>query len=94
MYNTLDANNKTVKVFNQIDYIICRAVQKSIPQNARSYAGTEANSHHRLVVTKMGIENFYIYKKNKVKSDAHTDTDTLQKQRGTEEVFRETTKRI
>ena len=69
-----------LQVFNQIDYILCRAAQKSILQNARSYAGTEANSHHRLVVTKMRIEKLYIYKKNKVKSDAPTDTDRLQKQ--------------
>ena len=37
MYNTMDANNKTqtVKVFNQIEYIIFRAAQESILQNAR-----------------------------------------------------------
>ena len=48
----MDANNKmqTVKIFNQIDYIICRAAEKSILQNARSYAGTKVSTDHRLKV--------------------------------------------
>ena len=60
MYNTIDANNKTqtVKVFNQTDYIICRTAQKSILQDARSYAGTEMSSDNCLVVTKKRIQRF------------------------------------
>ena len=75
MYNTIDGNKKTqkIKVFNQVDYIICRAAQTSILQKARSCAGTEMSNDHRLLVTKMRIERFYLYKKNKVKFDALID---------------------
>ena len=77
----MDTNNKTqtLKVFNQIDYIIRRAAQKSILQNTRSYAGTKVSSDYQLVVTKMRIERFYFYKKNKVKFDAPVDTNRLQR---------------
>ena len=36
--NTMDVDNnaQTVKVFNQIDYKICQAAQKSVLQNTRS----------------------------------------------------------
>ena len=82
MYNTIDANKKTqkIKVFNQIDYIICRTAKKSILQKTPSYAGTEMSNDHRLPVTKMRIERFYLYKKNKVKFDALIDTNRLQRE--------------
>ena len=78
----MDANNKTqrVKVFNKIDYVICRAAQKSILQNARSYGGTEVSSDHRLVFTKIRIERFYLTKKSKMKFDAPIDIDISQRQ--------------
>ena len=41
-------NGSVTKVYNQIDYIICQTNKKHILQNARSYAGTQVNSDHRM----------------------------------------------
>ena len=81
MYTSIDTvtnTSKLVKVFNQIDYVMCRTKHKHILQNARSYAGTETSSDHRLVVTKMKVERFNLYKRNKTKNHAPIDTDKLK----------------
>ena len=61
-------NNKTANVFNQIDYIICQTSQKNILMNARSYPGTQVNSDHRLVVTRMRTEPYHLHKIRKQKT--------------------------
>ena len=58
-------NNKTVNVFNQIDYIICQTSQKNILMNARSYSGTQVNSDHRLVVTRTRTEPYHLKPESK-----------------------------
>ena len=68
------------KQSNQIEYKICQAAQKSILQNARSYTGTEVSSDNCLLVTKIRIERFFLYKNSKVKFDAPFDTDRLERQ--------------
>lgn len=52
----------------------------SLIYNMFDPTGTEVSCDHRLVITKMRIERFYLYKKNKVKFDATIDTDRLQRQ--------------
>ena len=44
-------------------------------------SGTEVSNDHHLVVIKMRIKRFYLYKKNKMKFDCPIDTDRLQKQK-------------
>ena len=55
-------NGSVTKVYNQIDYIICQTNKKHILQNARSYAGTQVNSDHRLVITKLKTANCNLFK--------------------------------
>ena len=42
-------------------------------------SGTEVSNDHHLVVIKMRIKRFYLYKKNKMKFDCPIDTDSLQR---------------
>ena len=51
-------NGSVTKVYNQIDYVICQTNKKHILRNARSYAGTQVNSDHRLVITKLKTANY------------------------------------
>ena len=55
-------NGSITKVYNQIGYIICQTNKKHILQNARSYAGTQVNSDHRLVITKLKTANYNLFK--------------------------------
>ena len=54
--------NNLLKIFNQIDYIICARKSKNCLDNARSYAGTLTSSDHRLVVTRFNIEKYKLWK--------------------------------
>ena len=55
-------NNKMISIYNQIDYIICQQKQKHILIDSRSYNGTLVSSDHRLLVSRMNLEFFKIYK--------------------------------
>ena len=44
-------NKSTIRIFNQIDYVICEKRHKNLLTNAMSYARTLTNSDHRLVKT-------------------------------------------
>ena len=50
-----DGSNKTVRIFNQIDYLLVRQHTRHTLRNARSYAGTLTESDHRLVVMTMTV---------------------------------------
>ena len=50
-------------IYNQINYIICQQKQqKHILNDARSYKGTSVSSDHRLLVSRINIEFYKIYK--------------------------------
>ena len=54
-----------ITIYNQSDYIICQQKQKRILNDARSYkGGTSVNCDHRLIVTRISIEFYKIYKPN------------------------------
>ena len=55
--------NKLLKIYNQIDYIICQTSKKCVLVDSRSYAGTQTSSDHRLVICKMLIEPYKMFKK-------------------------------
>ena len=54
-------NESTIRIFNQIDYIICEKRHKNLLTNARSYAGTLTNSDHRLVKTTFRVEKHKLW---------------------------------
>ena len=49
-------------MYNQIDYIFCSEKIKHTHTNARSLSGTEASSDHRLVIYKLKVEKYNIFK--------------------------------
>ena len=49
-------NESTIRIFNQIDYIICENRHKNLLTNARSYAGTLTNIDNRLVKATFRVE--------------------------------------
>ena len=51
-----------ISIYNQIDYIICQQKQKNILDDARTYNGTLVSSDHRLLVSRMHLELYKIYK--------------------------------
>lgn len=53
---------KKVVSYNQIDYILMSQNQKHILTDSRSYSGTETQSDHRLVVSRLDAKWFKIYK--------------------------------
>ena len=59
----IKVNNKLVKIYNQIDYIICQEIQKHLLCNSRSYSNALTNTDHRIVVTEMYIKMQSLYKK-------------------------------
>ena len=46
-------NNKIIKIFSQIDYVLCQSSMKNILIDSRSYLETLTSSDHKLVVCKM-----------------------------------------
>ena len=55
----------TNTIYNQIDYIIIDQKHRHTITNARSYAGTETASDHRLVITNMNVKWATLYKNSK-----------------------------
>ena len=71
-------SDKMISVFNQIDYIVCNRNQAHTMTDARSFAGTETSSDHRLVVTRIRINWPNIYRKfNKQTGVKRYNTDKL-----------------
>lgn len=57
--------SKSVTIYNQIDYILCSTKIKHTLINARSFKGTETSSDHRIVVCKISVKKYNIYRNNK-----------------------------
>ena len=51
--------DQLVKIYNVIDYIVCRHPQKSLLQDSRSYFGTTLESDHRLVVAQINTSRLF-----------------------------------
>ena len=54
-----------MSISNQIDYILCPRQQKHTLVDARSYAGTHVNSDHRLLVCRVRIKPYILFKQFK-----------------------------
>ena len=63
LYGKAKVDNKLIKKYDQIDYVICQENQKHMLCNSRSYLNILANAGHRIVVTKMTIHMNHLYKK-------------------------------
>ena len=59
--------NETKSIRKVLDYITIETKHKHLLQDSRSYQGTLTNSDHRLLITKLTIEWFEVYKKPKKK---------------------------
>ena len=73
----IKVNNKLVKIYNQIDYIICQENQKHLLCNSRSYSNTLTNTDHRIVVTEMNIQMHRLYKKENKRRDKPFNSQLL-----------------
>jgi len=60
-------NGDVCPVFNQIDFVLCRYIHRSILMDARSYSGCGMSSDHRLVVCRIDLSKRYILWKRPVK---------------------------
>ena len=58
-------SKKTLPVYSQIDFILCRSRSKPLLTDSRSYAGTLTYSDHRLVVTRVNFKDICLcYKRH------------------------------
>ncbi|XP_029657627.1 craniofacial development protein 2-like [Octopus sinensis] len=67
-----DSNGNYIPIFNQIDYILCKAAHKHLLVDSRSYGGLETNSDHKLVITSIGLYKTY----NKLKKLTHDEQES------------------
>ena len=58
-----------VKIYNQIDYIICQENQKHLLCNSRTFSNTLTSTDHRIVDTEMNIQMHRLYKKENKRRD-------------------------
>ena len=53
-------SKKTMPVYSQIDFILCRRRSKPLLRDARSYAGALTYSDHRIVISRVGFHNIHL----------------------------------
>ena len=77
-----------MKVYSQIDYILCKRRSKCMLQNARSYGGTKLCSDHKLVVVCINSQKrFRLYSKRTV-SQRKIDRNRLASCKVTQNAFK------
>ena len=70
-------SKKTLPVYSQLDFILCRNKSKPLLQDSRSYAGTLTFSDHRLVVTRVNFKNICLCYKRPSQSTSKFNTSEL-----------------
>ncbi len=70
-------SKKTLPVFSQIDFILCRRRSKPMLQDSRSYAGALTYSDHRLVVTRVNLGKISLCYKRPSQSVTKFNTSEL-----------------
>ena len=76
-------------MYNQIDYILCGKKIKHTLINARSFSGTETPSDYRLVICKLQVEKYNIFKNvNKTHSKSY-NTIQLTKSEETKNAYQQ-----
>ena len=76
------SNNLTEKtVYNQIDYILCSMKIKLTLINARRFSRTKSSSNHHLVVCKLQVKKYVIFKNvNKTHSKSYNTSKLIKSQ--------------
>ena len=70
-------SKKTLPVYSQIDFILCRSKSRVLLQDSRSYAGTLTFSDHRLVVTRVNFSDICLCYKRPSSSITKFNTSEL-----------------
>ena len=73
----IEVNNKLVKIYDQINYIICQENQKHLLCNSRTFLNILANTDRRIVVTEMNIQMHRLYKKESKRRDKPFNSQLL-----------------
>ncbi|KAL6469074.1 hypothetical protein MHYP_G00225980 [Metynnis hypsauchen] len=82
---------KSRPVFNQIDYILCQQKVTSLLHNAWAYAGTDLYSDHKLVVTRLCIDNIHlVYRHKPSKSQTRINVELLCINQGIQQAYQDT----
>lgn len=68
--STRMVNDREIRIFNQIDYIICHQNIKKTLLDARSFNGTLTYSDHRIVISSFDLRTFQLHTQKKPKADA------------------------
>ena len=84
----------TIAIFNQIDFILCKAKAKILLRNSRSYGGTDLNSDHKVVITRLNMKNICLLHKKHPgrKGQVRYDLPRLTSDPITHESYRRTLK--
>ena len=70
-------SKKTLPVYSQIDFILCRSKSRVLLKESRSYAGTLTYSDHRLVVTRVNFRDICLRHKRPNSSTTKFNTSEL-----------------
>ena len=70
-------SKKTLPVYSQIDFILCKSRSKPMLQDSRSYAGTLTYSDHRMVVTRVNFNDISLCYKRHSKMSLKFNTSEL-----------------
>ena len=73
---------KTVTIYNQIDYI------KSTLINARSFSGSEITSEHRLVICKMSVNRYKLFKNKPKANTKQIDSAELTRNKQKQQIYK------
>ena len=79
---------KTVTIYNQIDYILCNKDIKSTLINARSFSGSEITSEHRLVICKMSINRYKLFKNKPKANTKQIDSAELTRNKQKQQIYK------
>ena len=81
-------DGRVIRIFNQIDFIICQQRDRNIFQDARSYAGTKVSSDHRIVVGRMIIKWQHIMRRRPHNQEPRININKLRIDNETREKYR------
>ncbi|XP_060758794.1 craniofacial development protein 2-like [Neoarius graeffei] len=83
-------SKSTIAVFNQIDFVLCKLNCKPLLKDSRIYGGTDLNSDHKPVVTRIRMENAYlVHKQKREKGQVRYDLTRLTTDPTTQVQYRE-----
>ena len=81
-------DGRVIRIFNQIDFIICKQRDRTTYQDSRSYAGTKVSSDHRLVVGRMRIKWQHIMRRRSHNQEPKINGHKLRRDNETREKYR------